>query len=104
MYQSAYWLTLGAVFTPIALVYYLDTHNPLVSSIIFVFGMVFILIGNIEIKREYRDNLNIINAQFEIQRTIENNNIVRHKELINEIKKFRGDNDDKPTDHFQSVL
>lgn len=104
MYQSAFWLTFGTIFVPTAFVYYLETHDPLISSAIFIVGMVSILVGNLEIKREYKDNLDIINAQFKNQQIIEHNAIIRHQELIKEIKKLRGETDDKPTDHFQSVL
>jgi hypothetical protein len=90
-YMSAYYLTFGAIFTPTAFVYYLETHNALFSSLIFLIGMLSVLWGSIEIKRENKRDLEILKAQFKTQEIIEENTSNRHKELITEIQKLRGE-------------
>jgi hypothetical protein len=102
--MSAYYLAFGAMFTPTAFMVYLETHNPFISSVIFFVGMISVLIGSREINKEEMRKLNEFKAQIMTQDFLDRKADARHKELIAEIKKLRGDKDDKPTNHFQSVL
>ena len=102
--MSAYYLTFGAIFMPIGFLIYIETDNVMVSSLAFVIGMISMFLGIKEIRREEKRNMDIINANFENQGIIEHNDNLRHNELIEEIKKLKGEYDDKPRDHFQSVL
>ena len=104
MYQSSWWLAFGTIFIPTAFVIYLESHDIVLSGIMFFAGMIAITYGNYLINKERKENFEVLKAQFENQKIMENNTIVRHIELIAELKKLRGEKDDKPTDHFQSVL
>jgi hypothetical protein len=96
MYQSIWWLTFGTIFIPTAFVYYLDSHEKVLSSIMFFIGMGAIFYGNYLINKERKENFDTLKAQFENQKIIENNTNLRHKELIEELRKLRGDKNDKP--------
>ena len=94
--MSAYYLTTGAIMVPTGFVVYIETHNILLSAIAFLIGMTALLMGVREIKKEKKRELEILKAQFKTQEYLDEKADIRHKELIDEIKKFRGIEDDKP--------
>ncbi len=104
MYKSAFYLTIGTIMVPTGFIIFIDSKDIVISATAFILGMASLLMGNIELNKEESRNRKILNTQFENQRIIQSNAEIRHRELIKEIKKLRGGNDDKPTDHFQSVL
>ena len=94
MFMSTFYMVVGAIMVPTSFLVYIETHDKLLSAFAFVVGLVALIWGIREIQKENAHNLDVLRAKFETEEYFDIKEDIRHKELIQEIKKLGGRQDD----------
>ena len=82
---------------PTSFIFYLEVDDKRLAIFPFMIGMLALLWGFVELWKEKHHAHEVLKAQSEAQKYFDHKADVRHKELIEEIKKLRGGQDDRPS-------